>query len=278
MMKSKLFDYVEKDNIIYNLTGFTKFICFILLSASVMFSYDIRFIIGVGMISFIILRVADIRLKRIRMMLIYVSVFIILNFVLTFIFSPRYGETLYGSFHPIFSFSEHYTLSYEQLLYQLTKSAKYASAIPIGILFFLATNPSEFAASLNKAGLSYKAAYPVSLTLRYFPEMIRNYNDIALAQQSRGLDLSKKEKFMTRVKNTVNICFPLILVTLDRIEIVTNAMDLRGFGKSRRRTWYSAKPMATRDWIAIILCFLVLSTSILLSVFINHSRFWNPFS
>lgn len=278
MMKTKLFDYVEKDNAVYNLTGFTKLACFLLLSASVMFSYDIRFILAVGVLGFLILKLAEIKLKRIRMMLLYVGLFILLNFILTFIFSPRYGVELYGSSHPLFSITERYTLTKEQLLYQCTKSAKYACAIPIGILFFLCTNPSEFAASLNKAGLSYKAAYPLSLTLRYFPDMIRNYNDIALAQQSRGLELSSKEKLGKRIKNILNICFPLILVTLDRIEIVTNAMDLRGFGKNRKRTWYVAKPMRRSDWTAIALCALVLLVSILLSALVNGSRFWNPFT
>ena len=39
---------------------------------------------------------------------------------------------------------------------------------PLGIIFLLTTNPSEFAASLNRIGVSYKAAYALALTLRYF--------------------------------------------------------------------------------------------------------------
>ena len=58
----------------------------------------------------------------------------------------------------------------------------------------------------QRVGCNYKAAYALSLTLRYFPDTIRNYQDIALAQQSRGLDLSRKEKLGTRVKNVMNIC------------------------------------------------------------------------
>ena len=38
-MKDKLFDYVERDNWVFNLSGVTKLICFLLLSASVMFTY-----------------------------------------------------------------------------------------------------------------------------------------------------------------------------------------------------------------------------------------------
>ena len=145
------------------------------------------------------------------------------------------------------------------------------------MIFLLTTNPSEFAASLNRVGISYKASYALSLTLRYFPDMIRNYQDIAVAQQSRGLDLSKKEKFGVRVKNTMNICIPLIFSTLDRIELISNAMDLRGFGKHKKRTWYVAKPMKKGDWGALVFGAAILAGSLCMSFLVNGSRFWNPF-
>ena len=44
-MKAKLFDYIDRDNYIYNLSGLTKLIAFICLTFSVMFSYDIRYIL-----------------------------------------------------------------------------------------------------------------------------------------------------------------------------------------------------------------------------------------
>ena len=56
-MKDKLFDYVEKDNWVFNMSGVTKLIFFLLLSASVMFTYDIRTILLVMILSFTVLRV-----------------------------------------------------------------------------------------------------------------------------------------------------------------------------------------------------------------------------
>ena len=54
-MKDKLFDYVERDNWVFNLSGVTKLICFLILSASVMFTYDIRSILVVMALSFTVL-------------------------------------------------------------------------------------------------------------------------------------------------------------------------------------------------------------------------------
>ena len=42
MMKSKLFDYVERDNFIYNLSGVTKLLGFLFLTFGSMYAYDIR--------------------------------------------------------------------------------------------------------------------------------------------------------------------------------------------------------------------------------------------
>ncbi len=276
-MKAKLFDYIDRDNYIYNLSGLTKLLCFIFMTCSVMFSYDIRYILFVMVLSALIFKASGLQFKQIKIMCIYVLIFLLVNFVLTFLFSPTYGTEIYGTRHELFHIAGSYAVTEEQLLYQITKTTKYASVVPLGMIFLLTTNPSEFAASLNRAGISYKASYALSLTLRYFPDMIRNYQDIAVAQQSRGLDLSKKEKLGVRIKNTMNICIPLIFSTLDRIELISNAMDLRGFGKHKKRTWYVARPLRRGDWGAIIFGALILAGSLSLTFFVNGSRFWNPF-
>lgn len=276
-MKSKLFDYIERDNVIYNLSGLTKLICFIFLTFSVMFSYDIRVILTVMVFSVFVFRISELRFSQIKLMMIYVILFLLMNFILTYIFSPQYGIEIYGTTHELFRFNSRYIVTQEQLLYQITKISKYASVVPLGMIFLLTTNPSEFAASINRIGLSYRGAYALSLTLRYFPDMIRNYQDIALAQQSRGLDLSKKEKVTVRVKNIMNICVPLIFSTLDKIELISNAMDLRGFGKKKKRTWYAAKKLGRPDIIAILISGCIFAGSLCINLFVNHSRFWNPF-
>ena len=276
-MKDKLFDYVERDNWVFRLSGVTKLICFLLLSASVMFTYDIRTILVVMVLSFTVLRVSGITFRQIRGMLWAVVLFLAVNFVLTFVFNPTYGVEIYGTCHEIFRFSNRYIVTLEQGLYQITKFFKYGAVIPLGMLFLLTTNPSEFAASLNGIKVSYKAAYALALTLRYFPDTIRNYNDISVAQQSRGLDMSKKEKLGVRIKNVMNICVPLIFSTMDRIDVISNAMDLRAFGMHKKRTWYARRPPEKIDYICIAVCVVILLAVILIATFINHGRFWNPF-
>jgi energy-coupling factor transport system permease protein len=115
------------------------------------------------------------------------------------------------------------------------------------------------------------------LTLRYFPDIQRTYNDISQAQQARGLEMSRKASLGDRFKYSLMIIIPLIFSTLDRIELITNAMDLRGFGKDKKRTWYVAKKMTRADYLSIAVSALIFASSLAVSTFINHSRFYNPF-
>ena len=276
-MKMKLFSYNFADTYIHRLSGLTKLICFLLLTFAVMFSYDIRVILAVMVFTFTLLKVSKIKFSQIRLMVIYTLIFLLTNALITFLFSPDRGVGIYGTRHEIFSLFGPYKLTLEQILYQSTKLLKYASVVPLGIIFLLTTNPSEFASAINGIGVNYKAAFAVSLTLRYFPDIQREYHDISLAQQARGLDLSRKAKFIDRFKNSLLIVIPLIFSTLDRIEVISNAMDLRGFGKSKTRTWYSKKKLTIHDFTAIVVSALIFISTILISIFINKSRFYNPF-
>jgi len=276
-VKMKLFSYNLVDTPIHKLSGLTKLICFLLLTFAVMFSYDIRVILAVMIFSLGVLRLSQIKFSQIRLMVIYVLIFLITNAVISFFFSPEQGVNIYGTRHNIVGLFSGLKLTWEQVFYQVTKFFKYASVIPFGIIFLLTTNPSEFASSLNGIGANYKAAFAVALTLRYFPDVQRDYHDISLAQQARGLDLSHKAKFSDRFKNSLLFVIPLIFSSLDRIELISNAMDLRGFAKSKTRTWYTSKKLTGQDYTALTISALIFIGTVCVSVFINHSRFYNPF-
>lgn len=275
--KIKLFSYKRALSPIHRLSGLTKLICFLFLSFAVIYSYDLRVILLVMVFSISILIVSRIQFSQVRLMIVYVLIFLVTNAVISFFFSPEMGVEIYGTRHVIADLYGDFKLTSEQLLYQVTKLFKYASVIPLGMIFLLTTNPSEFASSLNRVGINYKAAFAVALTLRYFPDIQRDYHDISQAQQARGLDLSHKARFKDRFKNALLIIIPLIFSSLDRIELISNAMDLRGFAKAKTRTWYTSRKFAGSDYSALIISILIFIATVSVSIFINRSRFYNPF-
>ena len=273
----RLFNYSEADSLIHNLSGVSKLIGFLAMTFTVMLTYDIRVIAVVLIISVFVFWASGIRLRDLRVVIIYITIFMTINYILTFVFDPQYGVRLYGTEHVIYSFSERYTMTQEQLLYQTTKISKYAATVPFGLLFFLTTHPSEFASSLNRVGVHYKIAFAFSLTLRYLPDISSEYLIISKAQQARGLELSKKQKFSKRVKEYVKMIVPLIMSSLDRIDNISDAMDLRGFAKHNKRTWYNTRVLSRNDKLAIIFTLMVFAGSLMITIFVNQGRFWNPF-
>jgi energy-coupling factor transport system permease protein len=274
----KLFNYSFEDTIIHRLSGLTKLLCFMALTGVVMYVYDIRVFIVILIFSFAALRMARIKIKDLRFIFIYVGAFLILNLVLSFIFAPNFGPEIYDSYTLWFPIVGKYDVTYEQAFYQVTKLFKYSSVIPLGILFLFTTDPSEFASSLSAIYIPYKFSFAVSLTLRHFPDIQKEYEDISKAQQARGLDISRKTSFWHRFKNAVATMIPLIFSSLEKIDVITNAMHLRGFSKYKTRTWYSRRNIQRIDYVALVVCYGMAAAALYVAIFINHGRFYNPFN
>lgn len=273
---TNLFNYIDRPSSIHKLTGATKFLCLLMWSFAAMSSYDTRFLAILPVISVILFVISKIKLKDVSFMLGFTAVFFIVNSVLIYLFSPHHGTEIYGTCTVILG-SGKYSLTSEQLFYHLNYLLKYLSTIPIVLLFVCTTNPSEFASSLNKIGVKYSIAYAVSLALRYIPDVQREYHDITQAQQARGIEMSKKASMINRLKNACAVLIPLILTSMDKIEIVSNAMELRGFGKNKKRTWYMGRKFAAADIASIIFCAILIAVSFLLT-YLNGGRYYNPFT
>ena len=273
---STMIGYSDIDSPIHKLTGASKLIALIIWAVASMITYDTRVLLGMFVISIIVFKISKVEFKQISFVLYFILIFLLLNNLAIFIFSPYEGVAIYGSRNDLFKIAGPYTVTAQQLFYQFNITLKYFSIIPMALLFMVATNPSEFAASLNKIGVSYKIAYSVSIALRYIPDVQRDYQDISFAQQARGIDMSKKEKLTKRIKNSASILMPLIFSSLDRIEAISSAMELRAFGSNKKRTWYNGRTLKLGDYITILVVSIILIIAIMATIS-NGGRFYNPF-
>lgn len=273
---TNLFNYIDRQSPIHSLTGATKFVCLMLWSFAAMSTYDTRMLAGMAVAGVILFYIGKIRIKDVSFMFAFTVIFLVMNSFLIFLFSPRHGTTIYGTCTLLFGMTGRYALTAEQLFYHLNYVLKFMATVPVVLLFVTTTNPSEFAASLNKLGIKYSVAYSVALALRYIPDIQRQYHEISQAGQARGIEMTKKTSFINRLKASSAILIPLIITSMDRIEIISNAMELRCFGKNKKRTWYMARPFGIGDYTAMALCAMLVVLSVGLSR-INGGRYFNPF-
>ncbi len=89
------------------------------------------------------------------------------------------------------------------------------------------------------------------------------------------MELGKSEPFFARLKNSVSILLPLILTSLNRIDTISNAMELRGFGKMASAPGTPSAPLPS----GILPPWLFGAALLLVSLFvtIRYGRFYNPF-
>lgn len=272
-----LFNYIDRPSPIHRLTGACKLVCLIAWSLAAMSSFYTPLLVFMAAAALVLFRTARLRIGDISFMLGMMLAYILLNNLLIFLFSPLHGTGIYGSETILLRIAGPYVVTAEQLFYHLNVVLKNACTIPIVLLFVCTTDPSEFAASLSRIGVSYRVSYAVALALRYIPDIQREYRDISLAQQARGTEMSKKASLPNRLKAASSILIPLILSSMERIETISNAMELRGFGKGKARTWYSGRKFTKMDVACMAASLFLLLLSLALTVW-NGSRYFNPFA
>ncbi|MBE6910072.1 MAG: energy-coupling factor transporter transmembrane protein EcfT [Ruminococcaceae bacterium] len=271
-----IFNYIDRPSPIHRLTGATKLVCLLLWSLASMVTYDTRLLALMPVAAVILFAVSKIRFRDVKAVFWVTFVFMVLNNLMVYLFAPEHGVGIYGTRTVLFTIAGPYTVTAEQLFYHLNLVLKYLAAIPLLLLFVCTTDPSEFAASLNRIGVSYKVAYSVALALRYIPDIQRSYHEISQSQQARGIEMSKKESLVKRLRAAGAILIPLILSSMDRIEVISNAMELRGFGKGKTRTWYRGRRFRAADIVCMAVCALLLAAAILGTV-LRGTRYYNPF-
>ena len=274
-MNNRLVGYHAGTSFLHRLSGASKLLFLLFVSLAAMLSYDTRLLLVIGLGALALFATSGIRLKDISFILSFALTFALLNVLMVYLFAPQYGVEIYGAKTVLIDGLGAYSITAQELFYLFNLTLKYVCTIPLALIFLMTTHPSQFASSLNQIGVSYKIAYSVSLTLRYIPDVQEEYQTIRLSQEARGLELSKKAKLVQRIKGNLQIISPLIFSSLERIDSISTAMELRRFGKNKKRTWYSYQAMEGKDYGMILTALAVLILSVLL-IFLNQGRFYNP--
>ena len=112
-----LFNYIDRPSPIHRLTGACKLVCLLTWSLAAMTSFYTPLLIGLTIISCLLFRFAKLRVKDISFVLTLMVVYIVLNNVLIFLFSPDHGQSIYGTSTALFKLFGPYVVTAEQLFY-----------------------------------------------------------------------------------------------------------------------------------------------------------------
>lgn len=275
MRSSLTFKYYAGDSLFHRMDARTKMLLLITWIATVLLFRDFRVLVVLFATSGLLLAATRIPWSHLRQPVLVMGIFILLNSILTNLLVPSYAsrfvevQTTLLQLGPV-------RVTAETAFYTLVLSLRYLSIFPVAMLFILTTDPTRIANGIYNAKLGYKAAFVFQIAFRYLPTVSHEYLQIVNAQRARGLRLDdKRVGVWVRVRQFARIVVPLLMSSLDRVDVVANAMDLRAFGTTRHRTWYHDGAFQRLDYatLAAMAVVLVLAIFLKLRVF---SGFWLP--
>jgi energy-coupling factor transport system permease protein len=266
---------------ISRLTGTTKVQLFAASLFLLMVSFDMRILLPGLILQCVLLCFLRPDLKRLRFILLFVVATNVINIVLFFLANPLIGATMVGKQTLLFSFSAHFPVTLETLFYFLARLMKIAGVFTASLWFVLSITPSQLAAGLYSLKVPYKVCTIVSLGLRYIPDILRDFENTKASMQMRGLELDpKKASLASRLKQITLILFPLIIVTFERVGVIASAMELRGYGQGKKRSYYCEAEPTREDFIyralaaLLFVIFLIYAVS---GIIAPHPQLWYPF-
>ncbi|RJP72571.1 MAG: energy-coupling factor transporter transmembrane protein EcfT [Candidatus Abyssobacteria bacterium SURF_17] len=172
---------------------------------------------------------------RIRTFLFIITVFTIVIWGLV----PRGGETLW-----LF-------IKRESLVFGVLTAIKIDAILMMGIIFLATTRNEEVTVGLVKMGVPYVMCFAFSTALRLVPTFAHTGATVVEAQRSRGLDFGTGSLW-SRMKAYIPLMTPIFLVSIRNANLMAMALEARGFGSSKKRTFYIQLKMHPHDWIALV--------------------------
>lgn len=284
MNNQLLINLIPGDTWLHKLTGKTKVRTFIVLLVYIIMSFDIRLLLPLFILSFTGLISLKPKWKTLKYFFIIAIIMNSINIILYWMVKPQCGSDWCGGSNTVLlQFTERYFVSAETIWYLSIRFFKMITSLVVSLTFILSITPSELAAGLYSVKVPYKIGTIFSIAFRYIPDIGRDYENIKVSLQVRGIELDpKKASVFTRLKQNVLILVPLIITSFDRVGNIANAMDLRGYGKGKTRTYYSEREEEKADRLMKVIYGLLLIFCIYWIITQNimpqPAKMWYPFS
>jgi len=281
-MKDKfLINVVPGDTFLHKLSGTTKVRLFVTLLIFITMSFDLRLILPVFILTLLGVISAKPNWKQVKLIMSVVLFFNLLNIFLFYVANPVVGEYWCGQLTIIGRLSDYFVFPVETFWYLFVRLIKMLTNFMVSLWFITTITPSEFAAGLYSLGVPYKVCTVVSLGFRYIPDIARDYENIKISMQLRGVEMdAKRTKISERLKQMVLILVPLIITSFDRVQTIANGMDLRGYGRHKKRTYYCEHEPTEADKIfqffTLILFVFSIGYIISVNVWPPQTHMWCP--
>jgi energy-coupling factor transport system permease protein len=147
-------------------------------------------------------------------------------------------------------------VDHESLYYSVGRTLILLSLVMEGMIFLSTTRYEELTLGLIRLGLPYRVGFAISTAFRMIPMIVASAYAVAQAQRARGLDLDSGT-VVKRVKKYLPLLVPVFLSMIRSTNTFVMALESRGFGARKRRTFYLRIGFGRKD-VLCIACLVLL--------------------
>ncbi len=257
---AKLGQYIEKDSWFHKLDGRSKLIFVFSLMITGLLIQNIFLLLSIILLTLVISFSARIgreflvSLKGIFYLVIFAGI-IWLLFYRTSLFLNKENAVIIAKFGP-------FTIDSLGLTYAVEMPLRILITISLPTLYFMTTTIREFIISLVKLKVPYVVAFTFGLAAQLIYSLGDEFEKIKEAQIARGLSVDEGN-LVKRIKNHIPIIVPFTVRSLDLVDQINIALNLKHFNPDKKSLFYRAKKFSTNDWILFLISVLLLSLSII---------------
>ncbi|ANY65923.1 hypothetical protein BBD42_05160 [Paenibacillus sp. BIHB 4019] len=144
------------------------------------------------------------------------------------------------------------------VLYGAATALRLFSIFSITMLFVMTTDSSDFVrAMIQQWKLNERFGYAVLAVFRFIPDLRRELGAVQAAHRVRGMTGGTSgTKLAERLRRYM---VPLLASAIRRAERTAYAMDARGFGSTKQRTFYRKYAFSKQDLLFLVFYWLLTS-------------------
>jgi energy-coupling factor transport system permease protein len=253
--------YLPRQSFIHRLNPLTKLailICVAILTVTLISVLASLIILAFLLLAYVSARVNPLHMSR---RLRYILTFALIIAIVQLLFTAQ-GTILFylvPSFSPFFG--PYFPITTIGVANAIILALRLINIVLASGLFVAPTDPTLFAVALTRIHFPYRYSFLLVLTLRLVPLFDQELSIVHNAQRVRGIRLEHGviRGFLKRLRYTF---IPLIVSALSRVDTLTLAMDGRGFGYAKTRTYLRQSAFTHLDLVVtvtglLLTCFLL---------------------
>lgn len=142
-------------------------------------------------------------------------------------------------------------ITQEGLEMGLATAFKLAAMVMAASLLIATTRMEDLSTALQKLKLPFRLCFALTFALSLIPGLVATAEAVIQAQRVRGVEVGSGNLFR-RIRDYIPLLVPIFLVTVRNVNEQALALETKGFGAQRQRTFYRQSRFGWREGLVCI--------------------------